>query len=153
MYQERYWNLLKELKAQVAYLHGYAASDEFKDKTINIFLAIASSSSIAAWAIWKEHQLVWACIIAISQVVTAVKPFLPYRQRLKATSDLNTNIQSIFLEAEQGWYAVAEGLLTEAQIHIKTSQLKDRILSAEKTCLNGIIPGRDRERFITNIKS
>lgn len=139
MYQERYWNLLKELKAQVVYLHSYAASDEFKDKSINVFLAIASSSSIAAWAIWKEHQIVWAFIIAVSQVVTAVKPFLPFRQRLKAVAELNTHIQAIFLNAEQGWYKVSEGLLSEEEIHNETSRFKDKILSAERSCLNGTL--------------
>ena len=102
MYQIRYWNLLKELKAQVAYLHAYAASDEFLDKSVNIFLAVTSSASIAGWALWNEYQLVWACIIAASQVVTAIKPFLPFRKRMKAVSDLNTQIQSIFLDAETG---------------------------------------------------
>jgi len=139
MYQERYWNLLTELKAQVVYLHAYAASDEFIDKAINIFLAIGSSSSIAAWAVWKEHQLFWASVIAVSQVVTAIKQFLPFRQRLKAVAELNTHIQSIFLDAEQGWYKVSEGLLTEEEIHNETSRLKDKILSAERACLNGVI--------------
>ncbi len=40
-------------------------------------------SSIAAWEIWQEYQMVWAVIIALSQVITAIKPFLPFRQRLK----------------------------------------------------------------------
>lgn len=139
MYQERYWNLLKELKAQVAYLHGYAASDEFLDKSINIFLAITSATSIAAWAVWKDHQIIWACIIATSQVITAIKPFLPFRQRSKSISELNTHVQAIFLEAEQGWYKVSEGELTKEEIHMKISKLKDRMLSAERTCLNGTI--------------
>ncbi|MFP6845545.1 MAG: hypothetical protein VB958_10075 [Thalassolituus sp.] len=144
MYQIRYWNLLKELKAQVAYLHAYAASDEFLDKSVNIFLAVTSSASIAGWALWNEYQLVWACIIAASQVVTAVKPFLPFRKRLKAVSDLNTQIQSIFLDAETGWYRVSEGCLTEEEIHQETVRLKGRVLSAERSTLNGLVLPRKR---------
>ena len=68
MYQLRFWNLLKELKAQEIYLQLYACRDESIDKTINIILAVASSSSIAAWAIWKEFQIVWAVLIATAQV-------------------------------------------------------------------------------------
>ncbi|MEG7597098.1 hypothetical protein H2659_17795 [Vibrio cholerae] len=139
MYQLRYWNLLKELKAQIAYLHGYAAKDEWTDKALSIFMAIASSASIATWALWKEHQMVWACIIALSQVVTAIKPFLPYRKRLKAMSELNNQVQAIFLEAETIWYKVSEGLLTEEEIHEETVRLKGRILSAERASLNGIV--------------
>ena len=139
MYQLRYWNLLKELKAQIAYLHGYASKDEWTDKALSIVMAIASSASIATWALWKEHQIVWACIIALSQVVTAIKPFLPYRKRLKAVSELNNQVQVIFLEAETIWYKVSEGLLTEEEIHEETVRLKGRILSAERTSLNGIV--------------
>ncbi|ENH2499084.1 hypothetical protein ABVY78_004684 [Vibrio parahaemolyticus] len=139
MYQLRYWNLLKELKAQIAYLHGYVAKDEWTDKALSIFMAIASSASIATWALWKEHQMVWACIIALSQVITAIKPFLPYRKRLKAVSELNNQVQAIFLEAETIWYKVSEGLLTEEEIHEETVRLKGRILSAERASLNGIV--------------
>ncbi|MDN3379724.1 MULTISPECIES: hypothetical protein [unclassified Pseudoalteromonas] len=139
MYQLRYWNLLKELKAQIGYLHNYASDDEWTDKALNIFMAIASSASIATWAIWKEHQLVWACIIALSQVVTAIKPFLPYQKRLKAISELNNQIQAIFLEAESIWYKVSEGLLTEQEIHQETVRLKGRIIAAERASLNGLV--------------
>ncbi|ELH7496648.1 hypothetical protein BS100_23465 [Vibrio parahaemolyticus] len=102
-------------------------------------MAIASSASIATWALWKEHQMVWACIIALSQVITAIKPFLPYRKRLKAVSELNNQVQAIFLEAETIWYKVSEGLLTEEEIHEETVRLKGRILSAERASLNGIV--------------
>ncbi|MEF1299457.1 hypothetical protein QTO08_27290, partial [Vibrio parahaemolyticus] len=80
-----------------------------------------------------------ACIIALSQVVTAIKPFLPYRKRLKAVSELNNQVQAIFLEAETIWYKVSEGLLTEEEIHEETVRLKGRILSAERASLNGIV--------------
>jgi hypothetical protein len=139
VYQTRYWNLLKELKAQVEYLHGYAARDEFYDKAVNVFLGLTSSVSIAGWAIWTEYQLVWACIIAASQVVTAIKPFFPFNQRLNVVSELNNHIQSIFLETERGWFKVSEGQLSEEEIHNETVKLKDRVLSAERASLNGVI--------------
>ena len=85
MYQNRFWNQLKELKVHVFYLQNYAVSSGRYDQSINIFLAIASSSSIAAWALWKEYQFVWACIIAIAQVITAVKPLLPYKGSVNTT--------------------------------------------------------------------
>lgn len=138
-YQQRYWNQLKEFKTHVIYLHNYAAQSEWWDKAINIFLAITSSSSIAAWAIWQKYQLLWAAIIATSQVVTAIKPFLPYKQRLKAISDLNDKMQEISLKSEKEWFSVAEGELTEKQIHELNIQLRDQALEAEKKCLKSIV--------------
>jgi hypothetical protein len=138
-YQQKYWSLLKELKTHVIYLHNYAASSEWRDKSVNIFLAITSSSSIAAWAIWQEHQIVWAVIIASSQVATAVKPFLPFRQRLSPISDLNDAIQQISLECEKNWFDVAEGEITEKEIHNLYISLRDKSLKAEKKALKNLV--------------
>jgi hypothetical protein len=144
VYQQRYWNHLKELKTHVIYLHNYAAQSEWWDKAINIFLAITSSSSIAAWAVWQKYDLLWAFIIALSQVVTAVKPFLPYRQRLKAISALNDKIQEISLKSEKNWYGVAEGELTEKEIHELCIALKNESLIAEiKFLKNLILPKKE----------
>lgn len=38
------------------------------DKRINIWLAIVSSSSIAAWTVWHIVPQLWAGIIAVTQV-------------------------------------------------------------------------------------
>lgn len=138
-YQHRYWNTLKELRTHVIYLHEYAIHSEWWDKALNIFLAFASSSSIAAWAIWKDQQVIWACIIALAQVVSAIKPFLPYKQRLSVISDFNNKIQEIALECEKKWFDVAEGLLTEKEIHDLQIELRNKAFDAEKRILKGVI--------------
>lgn len=143
-YQNRYWSQLREIKTHVIYLHKYAAQSEWWDKAINIFLAITSSSSIAAWAIWQKYQIIWAIIIASSQVVTAIKPFLPYKQRIKAISDLNDRLQDISLNCERNWFAVAEGNLTEEEIHNLYIEIKNDSLEAEKKYLKSIILPKNR---------
>lgn len=139
VYQYRYWEQLKEFKTHVLYLHNYAVHSEMWDKRINIFLAITSSSSIAAWAIWQKYQMIWAIIIAISQIITAVKPFLPFKVRLKAVSDLNSRMQKISLDCEKGWYSVAEGELTDKEIHELCIKLREESRQAENQCLKGIV--------------
>ena len=59
-----------QIKAWIFYLDIYAENSYKWDRRINMYGAIASSSSIAAWAIWKEWSYVWAVIIAISQVLS-----------------------------------------------------------------------------------
>jgi hypothetical protein len=139
MYQQRYWNQLKELKVHVFYLQNYAVSSGRFEQVVNVVLAIASSSSIGAWIIWKEYQLVWASIIAISQVITAVKPILPFKKRLEAVSNLGDRIAEISLEAEKDWFFVAEGKWTEQEIHEKCIALKQDALEAERKFLKGMI--------------
>lgn len=145
MYQLRYWNLLKELKTHVLYLHAYASNAQAWDKSLNMLLAISSSTSIAAWAAWQSYPLVWASIIALAQVVTALKPLLPHGQRIKVISALNDSLQQIALECERGWFEVAEGVLSEKQIHDLCISLKQTASEAERKHLSGLIlPHKDK---------
>ena len=83
--------------------------------------------------------MVWAVIIALSQVITAIKPFLSFRQQIKPISELNDQIQEITLECEKHWFSVAEGELTEKEIHNLYINLKDKSLKAEKKALENIV--------------
>ena len=73
--QKMYWDDLVQLRFQLLYIETYSDASYKKDNAINIILAIASSSSIGAWVIWKEAAIVWGAIIAISQVINAVKDY------------------------------------------------------------------------------
>lgn len=56
-----------QIKAWIFYLDLYGEDSYKWEKRINIFSAIAASTSIAAWAIWQQLSFVWSLIIAISQ--------------------------------------------------------------------------------------
>jgi hypothetical protein len=142
-YQQRYWRLLVEVRVHVFYLHHYGSSSEWRDKVVNVFLAITSSSSIAAWAIWQEYTWVWPLLIAASQVASAVKPFLPYNQRRKAIVSLGNHYQSICLQMENRWYSVAEGLLSDKEIHEETITFRGLLQDAERRSLDGAILPRN----------
>jgi hypothetical protein len=144
MYQQRYWTQLKHLRTHVFYLHLYATKADRNDKLVNIFLAVASSSSIAAWALWQEYKLLWAFIIAAAQVVTAVKPFLPFRQRVKAVTALNDSLQTIALESERYWFHVSEGLFGDEEIHDKVIDIAGKISKAEQKCMSGVVLPHDK---------
>lgn len=116
-YQERYWKELFELRVHVNYLELYMEKSEFFDKSINIFLAVTSSSSICGWALWQKYSFLWAVLIATSQLISAVKQFLPYKTRLKATCGIMKELEELSTFAEMKWFDVAEGNLTEAEIN------------------------------------
>jgi hypothetical protein len=128
-YQKRYWKELFELKVHVNYLEQYMEHSEFIDKTLSIFLAITSSSSICGWAIWNDYSFVWAVLIAASQLINAVRPFLPYRTRLKATSGIMKELEELLIIAEKNWFDVAEGKLDDKEINelrfeVRTKKVK-----------------------------
>jgi hypothetical protein len=116
-YQKRYWKELFALRVHVNYLELYMEESELKDKTINIFLAVTSSSSICGWAIWNKYSFIWAIIIAASQLINVVKQFLPYRTRLKATSGAIRELEELSTFAEMKWFDVAEGKLKKEEIN------------------------------------
>ncbi len=130
-YQERYWKELVQLKIQSGYLNQYHIDSVRIDRAIKMFLAIASSGSIAAWAVWQQYPYVWATIIALAQVVTAVKAFLPYQRRSEGIVGLSSEIADALVFAEEHWFEVSEGELYDDDIHALTMQIRKRRILAQ----------------------
>ncbi len=124
--QERYWQELTQLKSAIVYLSHYELESHRIENFLGMSSAVASSTSIAAWAIWQQWQFVWGSIIATSQVLSAIKRFLPYSRRLKAVVSLNSELSSLLIFAEKNWYDVAQGSLPDDEIHKLIMEIKDR---------------------------
>ncbi len=92
-----------------AYLSGWVTS-------VDTIKAVASSASIAAWAVWKEHAFIWAAIIAISQVVEALKDVFPMTKKLKAASEHTIQLESLFIDAQLEWENIFTGRYTDDEI-------------------------------------
>jgi hypothetical protein len=80
---------------------------------MNVFLAIVSSTSIAAWAIWKVTPIIWASIIAVSQVLTVAKPYFPYFKYVKEFNLKCIRLEIINIEFERLWYKLQNKKITE----------------------------------------
>lgn len=91
-----------------------------------MFLAIMSSGSIASWAIFKEYSFIFGSLIAMSQVLSAVKSYLPFAKRLKSLQGITNDLETLFLEMENEWYNVSVGKLTEEQIHKSYMRYKNK---------------------------
>ena len=117
MHQQKYWKEIYQLKVHVNYLELYLEKTDFLDRALSIFLAITSSSSIAGWVIWKENAFFWAFIIAAGQVITAIKNFLPYKNRLKYLDGLLHEMEDLSWYAEKKWFDVSEGKLSIEEIN------------------------------------
>ena len=119
-----------QLRASVYYLQAYQIHSEKWDNRIQIFLAITSSSSIGGWVIWNEYGIIWGCVIAVSQVINAIKGFLPFQKRAKQIGSLNTEVEKLALDAESQFYSVFEGKLTDEDIFNLVTKLKQQKLEA-----------------------
>lgn len=125
-YQKRYWQELYDLKVHTAYLEIYLLKTEKIDTVINAFLAVASSGSIAGWAIWKEQQFIWASIIVLSQFITAIKTFLPYNLRIKNISKVLKEMESISIHYEKNWFYISEGQKTIEETNTLRFEMKEK---------------------------
>lgn len=100
------------------------------DRGINIFLALVSSGSIAAWAVWQEEPGVWlwAFLIAASQVVTAIKPYFPYFKYVQILNKKHIQAENLNVEFERLWYENENEILTEKAIAGKFFELKKEMV-------------------------
>jgi hypothetical protein len=105
------------MRVHVNYLELYMEHSELLDKSTNIFLAVTSSSSICGWAIWNKYSFIWAIIIAGSQLINAIKQFLPFKLRLKAIANILKELEDLMTFTEMKWFDVAEGNLTDEEIN------------------------------------
>lgn len=129
--QEKYWNYMVQIRAWIYYLDIYAEKSYKWDRRIKAYGAIASSSSIAAWAIWRDLSYVWAFIIALSQVLTAIKDYIPFGRRLKLLRSFIEDMNLLYIKIEYDWYKVAQGELTENEINTLLFSYKKEFASIE----------------------
>ena len=144
MIQQLIWNQLYRTKVHAIYLELLLGQTETIDRSIKIFLAVTSSASIAGWAIWKEYAFVWGMLIAVSQVINAIRQFLPYKERLKSFSGLARDFEEIAIYLELKWLEVAAGELSEKEMRRLYGDVLNRKSSAlQKYFPNNTIPKSD----------
>lgn len=125
--REKYWNYYTTTKYELLYFYEYLNNSYKWLRSLDSFLAVASCSSIAAWAVWDEIPVVWAVIIAASQVVSALKQFMPYSRRIQALNDLIPRLEGVVNRIDHEWFKVDSNELTDDQIN-------DLIFSFKKEC-------------------
>jgi len=125
MYQEQYWNEMVGLRAHQTYLALYQLSSERWDLGFRIFLALMSSGAIGAWAVWQEYSKVWASLVALSQVISVVSQFMPFRARIKSIGPACVKMAALADRAEREWFKVCEGELSNRDINKARHDLKE----------------------------
>jgi len=129
--QQVYWQELVQLKADSFYVRDYRNGLNRWVTGVATIRAIASTGGIAAWLVWKKYAWVWACIVAASQIVDALKGVFPFYKRRGALSRWLRSLNRLFVEAQRDWDAISAGRCTDAQIRKLTHRLRLRKERAE----------------------
>ena len=129
--QKQYWSEMIKLKAGELYIRYYRDNLGSWVTTAATFRAIASSVSIASWAIWHSLAFVWAAIIAASQVGDALKNVFPVAKKHKSAGELASTLEMLFIDAQLEWENVSSGKYTNDDINARLHKLRTLQKQAE----------------------
>jgi hypothetical protein len=141
--QALYWSKMVDLKVAASYICRYRDYLGKWVTGIGTIRAIASSSSIAAWVVWKEYAFVWGLIIAISQVLDALKDVFPFSKRFKAASEHSVALDSLFIDAQLEWESIFSGRYSNDQIVSRLHKLRKLQHDAEVRSFKDGLPIRE----------
>lgn len=144
MVQEQYWKEIYQLKTHIGFIELQLERSEKIDRILKMTLAIVSSTSIGAWAIWNKFSWLWGSIIAISQVISAIQQFLPYRSRIKTYSPLLYELDILMIHAESKWHKIAEGEMTAEQINKARFSIREKKQNILKKYILTTIPFNEK---------
>ena len=107
--QRLYWNKMLDLRTAADYIRLYRDYAGRWVTAIATLRAVASSTSIAGWAIWHQYAFIWGCIIAVSQIVDALRDVFPMTKRHRAASEYAIALEALFIAAQLEWENILTG--------------------------------------------
>jgi len=131
MPQKIYWQVLVDLRFYCFYLDLYRRLIDRIDYWIGVLLAVASSGSIGAWTVWKEVPMLWGAIIAGSQVIHTMRPFLPGKAQRAKVAALGNDLDRLAIQVEEYWLSVRNGEATEQDIVRMVSQVRGKLQESQ----------------------
>jgi hypothetical protein len=121
------WNNLVKTKSQELNLAYYLEKYKKYNRGIEIFLVLATASSISAWVIWEKIPFLWSGIIAISQIISLVKPHFPLSDYIlelhskhKIAIDLNYQLEELYFKYQHKF--ITEKIAIKTYFSLKEKQ-------------------------------
>jgi len=120
------WSQLQNCKFKEIYIGLLLDRYQKRERFVNIFLVIVTSSSVSAWAIWKLQVLavVWASMVGVSQILILVRPYLSYAKNIKELHEKYYLLQMLNLEYEKLWLSFKFEKVTPEDAFEKVFELK-----------------------------
>ena len=102
--RDRVWNNLADTLFKSIYLNKVSNQAYHWGNAYSIFLALATASSVAAWAVWEKFPVLWATIVAISQILHIIKPYFYFIKNDKEFIEMSLMFEGVYLSYEKLWY-------------------------------------------------
>lgn len=114
--RERYWTFFCSLKHQEFYYKYFQQLFNRINWFITAILTLTTLSCIASLDLWKEHQLLWATIICVAQIIQALFPKLPYNDCLVSTGFMISALSELLIKVEHDWLYIDIHQLSDDEI-------------------------------------
>lgn len=121
--KERYWSMMCDKKFHILYLGEHHHQCITIERIINIGLTIISTGSLGGFFLWDNAQTLWATILVVAQVVTSIKPYLPYAKRAQEIEKAIIELTVVYEEIEEKWNDIYSDNVVNGDINTLYYQL------------------------------
>lgn len=142
---ERYWNMMTDKKFHIVYLGLHYGKCVKIERWLNIVLAVISTGSLGALLFTDEAQKALIIILALAQIVTAAKPYLPFQSRMNEIDKGLVALNLIYNDIEKEWNSIFNGEYDEHTINQLYYDLSKRWEKADAEILkNDSLPQKEK---------
>ena len=113
--RDKYWAMYTDLKFKERYYCRYQTHVKRLNGALNGFCIIISASSIAGWSIWNQFPLLWGLLLAMAQIIQAIKSLLPFSRQEIALRFLIPELRKLVNDIDHEWDSVTRLDETEKQ--------------------------------------
>jgi len=128
----RIWKNLANIKFKALYTSECSRQSDLIGRCLAFGFALISFSTVATWTIWKEHTIIWAAIIAISQIAQVGLLFFPFFKNEKEFMKMSCEYDTLYLEWERLWYDLNDGTIDETTAKVTSNSLRAKENELEK---------------------
>lgn len=120
----RYFNCMGDIYYECNYALLLFQKYSFQKRMIEMILAVLSSVSLAAWFFCNEWMLYYAGVIAATQIIGVMLPFLACAKREDAFRQAVFEIQPVQRQMEKNWFRIDREGLDDDEIEKMIEDLK-----------------------------
>jgi|GEM_PF-1481635 len=128
----RLWNNLNNIKFKALYTCECSRLASLYGRLLSFGLAITAASSVATWALWKQHTTLWAVIIGVGQLLQLAIPHMPFLKNEREYLTMSFAFESLYLRYERLWYDLQDGTIDEINAKEQLNKLREEEVEIEK---------------------
>ncbi len=128
---ELYWRQIIQLKGGAVCVRLYRNRMAGRLRAIEIVKAVASSTAVSGWIVFRTYPLLWTSIIAAAQLLDAIKDVFPFAKLHRQAAALTIALELLLIDAEDEWERIHIGKMNDKAIIERRTRLRKLQADAE----------------------